>query len=187
MSLKWLEVDADQAARDLLGCKVIREINGQTLSARIVETEAYSQDDPASHTFRGKTARNGSMFGTAGHAYVYFTYGMHYCFNIVCGLPDFGAGVLIRALEPIEGIEAMEAIRNQNDVRKLMNGPGKLCQALGINRELDGHDLSEPPLRLVKEGPIKPELIVNTTRIGISREKDALRRFYIKGNPFVSR
>lgn len=192
--LDWLAVDADTAAKRLLGATLIREINGQQMSGKIVEVEAYSQDDPASHTYRGKTMRNASMFGSAGHSYVYFTYGMHHCVNIVSDREGFGSGVLIRALEPLEGLELMAANRGKQtfsfteaQIKNLCSGPGKVCQALKIDRALDGHDLTRPPLRLKRDEALAADQIVQTTRIGISRAIDHPRRYYIKNNPYISK
>lgn len=193
-SLDWLAVNADTAAKRLLGASLIREIDGQLVSGKIVEVEAYSQDDPASHTYRGKTKRNASMFGSAGHAYVYFTYGMHHCVNIVSDQEGFGSGVLIRALEPLEGLELMASNRGQSNfsfteaqIKNLCSGPGKVCQALKIDRALDGHNLTQPPLRLEKGEALAADQIVQTTRIGISRAIDHPRRYYLWGNSFISK
>lgn len=178
---------AENVARHLLGCLLIRKIDGQQLVGRIVETEAYDQTDAASHSYRGITPRTSVMFGPPGFAYVYFTYGMHYCFNIVTGLEGQGSAVLIRALEPIEGTEIMAARRRQLPLERLTNGPAKLCQAFGIDKNLNGHNLAFPPLQLVTGKPIPAKSIVATTRIGITRDTHRLWRFYIKGNPFVSK
>lgn len=164
---------------------LVREVEGQRLVGRIVETEAYSQEDAASHSCRGETPRTRVMFGPAGYAYVYFTYGMHYCFNIVTGVEGYGCAVLIRALEPWEGIAAMQRNRGRED--QLTNGPAKLCQALCIDRSLNGHNLAEPPLRLELGNQLPNENIVQTTRIGITKAIDMPWRFYIKDNPCVSK
>lgn len=182
----WLNGSAKEAAKRLLGCELVRELDGQTLRAKIIEVEAYDQTDPASHSFRGETPRTAPMFGPGGRAYVYFTYGMYHCMNIVVGEPGYGAAVLIRAIEPIEGEDVMELRRHKTGI-ELTNGPGKLCIALGIDRSLSGHDLSTPPLQLVKHDPIPPVDIVTGTRIGISQAVDELRRFYIRSNPYVSK
>jgi DNA-3-methyladenine glycosylase len=185
-TFNWLRVPAETAARRLLGCEIVRAIDGTQVRARIVETEAYDEHDEASHTFKGRTARNDSMFLGAGHAYVYFTYGMHHCLNVVCGKEGFGSGVLIRAVEPLEGLEVMENRRGMSG-RNVTNGPGKVCQALGIDRALNGHDLSAPPLELVKRSALSPAQIVTGKRVGISKAVHELRRFYIAGNPYVSK
>ena len=176
------------SAKYLLGCHIYRTLlSGEVLKARIVETESYHQDDLASHTFRGKTERNKAMFGPAGHAYIYFTYGMHWCFNVTAGLNGYGAGVLIRAVEPIAGIETMRGLRkNIKDDKQLTNGPAKLTQALAIDKSLYGHDLSKPPLQVFEPKNREFE-IVETTRIGISQAVEEVARFYIKSNQFVSK
>ncbi len=183
----WLQDDAEQVAPRLLGCKLHVIRGGEELSGIIVETEAYDQTDAASHTYRGQTPRNSSMFGPAGRLYVYFTYGMHFCCNVVAGKDGFGSGVLIRAIEPVAGLEYMKRRRGGRSGHELTNGPGKTCQALGINREDNGHDLSRPPILLEASQPLENSQIVRTTRIGISNDKHRPWRFYIKDNPYVSR
>jgi DNA-3-methyladenine glycosylase len=183
----FLENFSPIAAPRLLGCEFERVFEGQVLRARIVEVEAYDQADAASHSYRGRTPRNEVMFGPAGHLYVYFTYGMHYCMNVVTGPDGHGAGVLIRAVEPLEGIQIMRQNRKNKSDKELTNGPGKVTQALGVSRELGGHDLHEPPLKLIVRPPIPDDQIVRTTRVGISQAQDAPWRFYIRGNPCVSR
>lgn len=178
---------ASEVAPRLLGCVFERTIDGQVIKVKIVETEAYDQSDVASHSYRGETERTRVMFGEAGHLYVYFTYGMHYCCNVVTGRAGHGAGVLIRAVEPLTGKEAMTRRRNGLSGVELTNGPAKLCQALDIDKQLSGHDLSRPPLKLIGRDPFQPGQIVQTTRIGLSRGHDVPWRFYIAGNPYVSR
>lgn len=173
-------------APQLLGCTLERIIDGRLLRAKIIETEAYTQTDAASHSYRGKTARTEVMFGPSGHAYVYFTYGMHYCFNIVTGAIGEGSAVLVRAVEPLDGVETMMCHRGKTGV-ELTNGPAKLCQALRINKELNGHDLSKDPLTLTPSYPLPTEEITQTTRIGISQAKDIPWRFYISSSPYVSK
>jgi DNA-3-methyladenine glycosylase len=182
-----LSKPAEEVAPRLLGSQLVREINGQRLVGRIVETEAYSQDDVASHSYRGQTPRTKVMFGPAGFLYVYFTYGLHYCCNIVTGPAGHGSAVLIRALEPLEGQAVMAQNRHGLGGEALANGPAKLCQALEIDKRLNGHDLSQKPLRLIIKPPVRQTEIVQTTRIGISRAQDMPWRFYAKGNPYVSR
>lgn len=182
----WLNASAQTAARRLLGCELLRRIDGEMLRVKIVETEAYDQTDAASHTFRGRTARNDAMFLAAGHMYVYFTYGMHHCCNVVCGEDGFGAGVLIRAVEPIEGLEFIEERRNMTGVN-VTNGPGKVCAAMGIDRGYSGHDLSSGPIELIKRVAVPADQIVATTRVGITKAADEVARFYLQGNPYVSR
>lgn len=178
---------AETLAPRLLGSEFRREIGGLTLAARIVETEAYDQTDEASHSFRGNTARTSVMFGPAGFLYVYFTYGMHYCMNVVVGADGYGAAVLIRALEPLAGVEIMSENRHQLAGPILTNGPAKLTQALAINRTFNGHNLALAPLQLVLKPPLAASEIITTTRVGISRATDKQWRFYIKGNQFVSK
>lgn len=210
----FLENPSDVAAPLLLGCTLTRTItlNGEKhkLVARIVETEAYDQDDPASHAFGGPSERNAAMFGPAGHLYVYVSYGMHHCCNVVCGPEDFGSGCLIREVEPLEGVEVMRELRETGrkgkaqagragkeqaerarkhplKLRDLTNGPGKVCAALGIDKELYGHDLTVEPL-VLDFAPLLPgETIGRSPRVGISKNVDAPKRFFIEGNAFVSR
>jgi DNA-3-methyladenine glycosylase len=184
---KQLSIPAELAAPRLLGCKLVRQAGGHELVGRIVETEAYSQDDVASHSYRGQTPRTKVMFGPAGHLYVYFTYGMHYCCNVVTGPDGHGSAVLIRALEPLSGQAEMSQNRRGLNGSALTNGPAKLCQALQIEKSFNGHDLHQEPLQLLLEPPVPQTDIVQTTRIGISRGQDAPWRFYIRGNPYVSK
>lgn len=183
---KWLDVPADVAARRLLGSELVRDIDGQEVRVRIVETEAYDQTDEASHTFRGRTKRNDAMFKSAGHLYVYFTYGMHHCCNIVCGKDGFGSGVLIRAVEPLTGVDIIERRRNMSG-KNTTNGPGKTCQALDITLSMSGHDLAKPPLRLIERPSLPDEQVVIAKRVGISKAVHELRRFYVKDSPYISK
>jgi len=169
----------------LLGSLLVRDTPHGQIVGRIVETEAYHQSGVASHSYRGQTPRNAVMFGPAGFAYVYFTYGMHYCCNIVTGTKGEGSAVLIRALEPLEGMEQMAKNRGRDD--ELTNGPAKLCQALNIDKSLNGHDLSMPPLTLVLKDPPKESEVVQSTRIGISHEQHQPWRFYLKDCEFISK
>jgi DNA-3-methyladenine glycosylase len=179
-----LQGSVDVVAPKLLGALLSHEVDGTTLSGRIVEVEAYGPDDVASHSYKGKTPRNASMFGPAGHLYVYFTYGMHYCCNVVIGS---GAAVLIRAIEPVTGIEAMCIHRNGRSGVELTNGPAKVCRALRIDKTHDGHDLSRPPLTLTLPAAlILPHMVVSSPRIGIRQAVDVPWRFYVRGNPYVS-
>ena len=228
----FLENPSDVAAPLLLGCTLTRTItlNGEKhkLVARIVETEAYDQDDPASHAFGGPSDRNAAMFGPAGHLYVYVSYGMHHCCNVVCEPEGFGSGCLVRAVEPLEGVEVMRELRETGRVgkaqaanaglgheealtgheaeqagheaeqvgrvrkhplklRDLTNGPGKVCAALGIDKTLYGHDLTAEPL-VLDYAPLLPgETIGRSPRVGISKNADAPKRYFIEGNAFVSR
>lgn len=177
---------APDAARRLLGCELIRTLNGQEARVRIVETEAYHQSDAASHSYNGRTQRTDVMFGPAGHLYVYFTYGMHYCCNVVTGPEGEGSGVLIRAVEPISGEDILRENRQKRGV-ELTNGPAKLCQALSIAKEMNGHNLMHEPFRLELQAPLQPAAIVATPRIGISKAVDVPWRFYVAGSKYVSK
>lgn len=181
----------------MLGKLVVRRQRGRLLAGRIVEVEAYlGTDDLAAHAAAGRTARNSVLFGRPGHAYIYFIYGVHYCLNISC-LPDGEAGgILIRALEPVSGIEEMAKARDLSDLdmtssrnlRLLASGPGKLCEALGITRERDnGKDMVSPlsDLQVVDAGG-KVEKVAVTPRIGITKSAEMPLRYVIAGNPFVS-
>ena len=176
-SLSFLKGRAGEVAPQLLGCTIEREIGDVRLLVRIVETEAYDQTDVASHSYKGQTNRTKVMFGAAGHLYVYFTYGMHYCCNIVVGPTGHGSAVLIRAVEPIEGRDKMALSRSGRSGVELSNGPAKLCQALAIDKALNGHDLRRPPLQLIAQPKLPDRQVVQTTRIGISRGRDAAWRF----------
>lgn len=183
-----LEGPAEQVARRLLGCYIVRDFgHDQQAVCRIVETEAYHQTDAASHSYKGRTPRTDVMFGPAGHLYVYFTYGMHYCCNIVTGLEGEGSAVLLRALEPVVGIDFLRARRPGKSDVELTNGPAKLCQALEVAKNFNGHDLLQSPLRLELRPELPADQIVQTTRIGISRAQDIPWRFYLKDNRFVSK
>jgi DNA-3-methyladenine glycosylase len=188
----FYERDTPVVARDLLGCYLVHlEPDGHT-TGRIVETEAYLWDDSASHSFRGETERNRVMFGPAGHAYIYFIYGMYYCFNVVTGARP-GEAVLVRALEPVEGIPRMAERRGVDKLTQLCSGPAKLVQALGITRAMNGSPVFGGPLQLWTAdslpgySPPQTDEIVQTTRVGIQKAKDLPLRFYVKDNPFVSR
>lgn len=177
--------DAVTAAKGLLGWELVHDTPAGRTSGIIVETEAYTMEDAASHAFGGENKRNGSMFRKAGTIYIYFTYGMHYCMNIVTGYEGHGQGVLIRALEPVEGIALMKERRGLDDLRNLTNGPAKLVQAMGITKFANGLHVESGPLRLVAGQA--PQKIVQTVRVGISKAVDTEWRFYITNNPFVSR
>ena len=176
-------------ARGLLGHCLCYESPYGRLSGIIVETEAYlSKNDPACHAHAGKTRRNATMFGPAGLAYVYFIYGRYHCFNVVTGPPGFGEAVLIRAVEPLEGLKVMKKNRGPGvKEQQLTNGPGKLCLAFDLNQRFDGHNLSKKPLYLADNKNREPVEIVTTQRIGISCGQEKPLRFYLKGNRFISR
>ena len=177
-------------AKDLLGKILVRVVDRKTLSGVIVETEAYrSTDDPASHSYRGKTDRNSVMFGEVGHAYVYFTYGNHYCLNIVAKEDSTPAGaVLIRAIEPVEGIKLMQRLRKTNDLYNLMSGPGKLTKALNVTKKQNGVDVTKKGEMYILNGKdVSDSSIIATSRIGIRVALDKQWRFLIADNKFVSR
>ena len=182
-------LSAREAAARLIGCKLVRELDGKLLSGIIVETEAYDQTDIASHSYRGMTARNSAMFERGGLAYVYFTYGMHYCMNVVVGKKGYGSGVLIRAVEPLEGVEQMMEYRKTNHLLSLCNGPAKLAQALRIDREFNGHDLSKRPLSLELNEPLPEKALRWTARIGIKEEPgtELKWRAVLESSKFLSR
>ncbi len=182
-----LNTDAAAAARRLLGCILERTLDGRTIHLRIVETEAYDETDAASHSYKGKTPRTEIMFGPAGYLYVYFTYGMHYCANVVVGETGYGAAVLIRAVEALDNENILEAHRGGKQGTELTNGPAKLCQALAIDKAMNGHNLDEAPLRLLMQPALSKDTIVVTERIGISQAKDVPWRFYIRDNSYISR
>jgi DNA-3-methyladenine glycosylase len=181
-----LPIDTTSLARYLIGKIVVRELPEGVASGRIVETEAYVIGDAAGHAFRGITRRTRPLFLERGHAYVYLAYGTSYMLNVSSELPGIGAGVLIRALEPLEGISIMRLNRGTERLRDLARGPGRLAEALRIDRSLDGLDLCrEGPLWLGR-GDHDTGEIGASTRIGISREASRLLRFYLRGSPFVS-
>jgi len=172
---------AELVARQLIGVTVL--VNG--VGGRIVETEAYDREDPASHAYSGPTPRNFAMFGPPAHAYVYRSYGIHWCLNFVCMEEGHGAGVLIRAIEPLAGLDVMRARRDAQDVHMLCSGPGKLCQALDVTRDFNGVSLAAPPFEL-QAAPPGLEVIAGP-RIGISKAMDVPWRFGLAGSRFVSR
>jgi len=177
-------------AKDLLGKYFVRKLGKQTLVGKIVEVEAYlGEKDPASHTYRGKTKRNEVMFKKGGHLYVYFTYGMHFCANVVTEQEGIGHAVLLRAIEPIKGIDLMRKNRGlatDKPEKNLTNGPAKLCEAYGIAREENGTDLLGDKIFITTGESITKGSIAASQRIGIRKAIDKKWRFYIKGNNFVS-
>ena len=179
---------ADLFARSVY--EVAPELIGATLlvdgvGGRIVEVEAYDHEDPASHGYRGRTARNASMFGPPGHAYVYRSYGIHWCLNLVCEDVGVANAILLRALEPTHGLDAMGGRRGVEDPRLLCSGPGRLCQALGVTGEHDGLPLDRPPFELLERA--RPVEVLTGPRIGITRAADLPWRYTESGSRFLSR
>ncbi|MBE3588049.1 MAG: DNA-3-methyladenine glycosylase [Thermoanaerobacteraceae bacterium] len=178
--------DTVLVARELIGHYLVHDSPEGLTAGRIVETEAYLQGDPACHASRGMTNRNRVMFGPPGHAYVYFIYGMYYCFNVVTAAAGVGEAVLIRSLEPVAGIPLMQARRGREKLTELCSGPARLVLAMGITREHNGCDLTRGPLFLCRgEGEHLP--VVTTTRIGIREGAELPLRFYLQGSKYVSR
>ena len=175
-------------AKSLLGQKLIHYSNEGITSGMIVEVEAYfGIKDPASHGYNGETKRTRALYGDPGYAYIYFSYGLHYCFNVVTAPKGIGEAVLIRAIEPIEGVTLMQKRRNMDDLYNLTNGPAKLVYAMGITKEHYGDSLVKSSIQIHKFRKIKQQDIITTTRIGITKAKESLYRFYIKDNSFVSK
>lgn len=168
-------------APDLVGATLL--VDG--IGGIIVEVEAYDADDPASHAYRGRTPSNGTMFGPPGHAYVYRSYGVHWCLNLVCGADGTPEAALIRALEPTDGVETMIARRDLDELRLLCAGPGRLSQALGLDGRHDGLLLAEPPFRLLAR-KMKPEIVAGP-RIGLTRAVEQPWRYMLRGSRFLSR
>jgi DNA-3-methyladenine glycosylase len=170
-----------EVAPDLVGCTLLFDgVGGQ-----IVEVEAYDHEDPASHAYRGETERNRSMFGPPGHAYVYRSYGVHWCLNLVCEEQGTAAAVLVRALTPGYGIETMERRRGLEAKRLLCSGPGRLCQSLGITREHDGLPLDRPPFEL--RARVDDVTVASGPRVGITQAAEAPWRYGLAGSPYVSK
>lgn len=181
-----LPIDTVHLARFLVGKMLVRTLAEGKAVGRIVETEAYPIGDPAGHAYRGMTPRNRALFLDRGHAYIYLAYGISFMLNVSSETGGAGAGVLIRAIEPIDGIVIMERYRGMKPMRDLARGPGRLCAALGIDRRLDGTDLCQiGPLWLASDGHERGD-IGQTTRIGITRAIDDPLRFYFRDNRFVS-
>ena len=181
MKLKQFAPDSHHVARSLIGAVLL--VDG--VGGRIVETEAYDREDPASHSFSGPTARNAVMFGPPGHAYVYRSYGIHWCLNFVCREAGHGAGVLIRAIEPLQGIDLMRERRGLDDLRLLCSGPGRVGEALCITRELNGARLDRPPFQVLASR--RSHDIVCGPRVGISKAMDVPWRFGLAGSRYLSR
>jgi len=173
--------DVHEVARELIGAELL--VAG--VGGLIVELEAYERDDPASHAHRGPTARNASMFGPAGQAYVYRSYGLHWCLNLVCEPAGTPSAVLLRALEPTRGLETMRARRGLDDVRLLCSGPGRLCQALAVTRAYDGFALDRPPFEL-RAAPAAVRVLTGR-RIGITKAVERPWRYGLEGSRFLSR
>lgn len=181
-----LPVDTVALARFLIGCAVVHDLPEGRVAARIVETEAYLPDDAASHTFRGETQRNRPMFGRRGHAYVYLNYGVFWLFNVSAEIEGVGAGVLIRAAEPLLGLDIMHARRPGRTGTALTSGPGKLTLAMGIGPRHSGLDLCAPGELWLAHPPQTTGAIGTSVRIGITKEVERPLRFFERGNPYVS-
>jgi DNA-3-methyladenine glycosylase len=173
--------DSSEVARRLIGVTLL--VDG--VGGRIVETEAYDQQDPASHTYTGPSARNAAMFGPPGHVYVYRSYGLHWCMNLVCREAGHGAGVLLRALEPTQGLEVMRARRGLQDPRLLCAGPGRLAQALGVDHSWNHRPVQPPTFALLGDG--QPVDVLAGSRIGISKAVETPWRFGERGSRYLSR
>jgi DNA-3-methyladenine glycosylase len=187
ISRGFFERYTPKVARELLGCRLVRVLDGERLSGVVVETEAYrGARDPASHAYRGMTRRNEVMFGPAGRAYVYFTMGMHHCLNITTEPEGTPAAVLVRALEPREGIETMRRNRETGELERLAAGPGNLTKALVIDRSLNGEDLVSSHVLFVERGETIRGISVSS-RVGVGAGASFRWRFFAKGSPFVSR
>jgi DNA-3-methyladenine glycosylase len=175
----WFARDAPEVASELLGKVFTVAADGAVCSGRITEVEAYMPDDPASHTFNGQTARNAVMFGSGGHLYVYLSYGVHQCANVVTGVQGSGQAILIRSLEPIEGVARMRMRRPGRSDKELTNGPGKLCQALGIVADHNGVDLVDGSVVVADDGTPPPRSALVGPRIGITRGVETPWRFRV--------
>ncbi len=187
LPVSFFERSADLVARELLGTLVVSTAAGQRSSGRIVEAEAYlGRDDPASHGYRDRRhAQNESLYGPPGSWYVYLSYGMHWCANLVCGPRGHASAVLLRALEPVEGLDIMRRRRAGVADRQLCSGPGRLCQALGITRSLDGQMMRRSEVKVRSAEPLHQ--IVASARIGITKAADWPLRFVVSGSPWTSR
>lgn len=183
----FYEADTVTVAQRLLGSFLVHETSLGKIAGKIVETEAYLADDPACHAHAGKkSARNASMFGPPGSSYIYLIYGMYYCFNVVTRDPGIGEAVLIRALEPLAGLDIMQRNRKTSELKQLCSGPGKLAQALGLGKKQNGISLRKKPLYILSSKDTQLE-IATSTRIGLSKANDLPLRFFVKDSPFISR
>lgn len=194
LSRKFYSRPVLKVARDLLGKIIVKVESNKLLSGRIVEVEAYDgRIDQAAHSFNGMTERNEVMFREGGYFYVYFTYGVHHCCNVVTGIKNSGTAVLIRAIQPIDGIEIMAKRRfgkkklNEKEMFNLTSGPGKICQAFGFTRENSGTDLTGNKIFLIDQKKISSSKTGISERIGITRSKELMWRFFEIGNPYLSR
>lgn len=187
MPRRFFARDPVVLARDLLGRILFDRTSEGLIAGRIVETEAYTgQTDPASHAFRGRTARNAVMFGPAGHAYVYFSYGMHYCLNVTAERPGTAGAVLLRALEPLAGVPIMRARGDHGPESRLLSGPGKIGRAFGLTLADNGRDFVRGPLGIATGTPVGDHQVAVSRRIGISRAVDFPYRFAVIGSRSVS-
>lgn len=191
---KFYQRELHTIAKELLGKIFVKIHDEKILAGKIVEVEAYDgRVDQASHSFNGKTKRNEVMFGGGGFLYVYFTYGMHFCANVVTGKLNEGTAILLRAIEPLEGVELMAMNRygktkiSEKEKINLANGPGKICSAFAMARKENGTDLCSDSIFILNSKKIKPDEIAEVTRIGIKKSVDLPWRYYIKNNPFVSK
>ena len=194
LTKKFYTRDVKTVAKNLLGKILVKKDGSSVLAGRIVEVEAYDGNvDRAAHTYGGKTKRNEIMFNEGGYFYVYFTYGAHFCCNVVTGKKDQGTAVLIRAIEPVKGLNKMirnrfgRKLLNEKERFNLTSGPGKVCQAMGINKSHYGTDLTLDKIFILDAPKIKKSMIAVTKRIGIKKSVDLPWRFYIKENPYISR
>lgn len=182
----FFRVPAQRLAPKLIGCLLRRETGRGVLSGVVVETEAYTRDDPASHSFRGRTDRNGPMFRGGGYAYVYLVYGIHHCFNVTSGPPGSGEAVLVRAVRPLEGLEMMMRNRGTDKPEDLCRGPGRLCSAFGIDRRHSGVSLESGKLRILVPEADEALDIAATGRIGIRKGTELELRFCLRDSKWVS-
>jgi DNA-3-methyladenine glycosylase len=188
LPVRFFSQPAEIVARELLGGLMVSEIGGVRTVGRIVETEAYlGRDDPASHGYQlRRNARNEALYGPPGQWYVYLSYGIHWCANLVCWSEGMGSAVLLRALEPLEGLEVMRKRRKKGDDHLLCSGPGRLCQAMGITRALDGRTMGQSGVRVLRTDAVNRSQVAVTPRIGITKAAEWPLRFTIAGSPWIS-